>query len=97
MAIQNERSQIQNKAVALAILTAKLAEMQEQQQAEDLSQLKAGESASWGAQIRNYVLHPYTLVKDTRTKFETHNARGVLDGDIDGFIEAYLEQQAATE
>jgi len=82
---------------SLKILKSRLAQMQLEQRAETLADLRAGESASWGAQIRNYVLHPYTLVKDTRTKFETHNARGVLDGDIDGFIEAYLEQQAATE
>ena len=97
VAIQNERSQLQNKETALKILKSRLAQMQLEQRAETLADLRAGESASWGAQIRNYVLHPYTLVKDTRTKFETHNARGVLDGDIDGFIEAYLEQQAATE
>lgn len=97
VAIQNERSQLQNKETALKILKSRLAQMQLEQRAETLADLRAGESASWGAQIRNYVLHPYALVKDTRTKFETHNARGVLDGDIDGFIEAYLEQQAATE
>lgn len=97
VAIQNERSQLQNKETALKILKSRLAQMQLEQRAETLADLRAGESASWGAQIRNYVLHPYTLVKDTRTKFETHNARGVLDGDIDGFIEAYLEQQAAAE
>lgn len=97
VAIQNERSQLQNKETALKILKSRLAQMQLEQRAETLADLRAGESASWGAQIRNYVLHPYTLVKDTRTKFETHNARGVLDGDIDGFIEAYLEQQAVTE
>lgn len=97
VAIQNERSQLQNKETALKILKSRLAQMQLEQRAETLADLRADESASWGAQIRNYVLHPYTLVKDTRTKFETHNARGVLDGDIDGFIEAYLEQQAAAE
>ena len=97
VAIQNERSQLQNKETALQILKSRLAQMQLEQRAETLADLRAGESASCGAQIPNYVLHPYTLVKDTRTKFETHNARGVLDGDIDGFIEAYLEQQAATE
>lgn len=95
VAIQNERSQIQNKETALKILKSRLAQMQLEQHAENLADLRAGESASWGAQIRNYVLHPYTLVKDTRTKFETHNAKGVLDGDIDDFIEAYLEQQTA--
>lgn len=90
VAIQNERSQIQNKAVAMSILTAKLLELQEQQQASDLDHLKAGESASWGAQIRNYVLHPYTLVKDTRTKYQETDAQKVLNGEIDGFVEAYL-------
>lgn len=95
VAIQNERSQIQNKETALKILKSRLAQMQLEQHAETLADLRAGESASWGAQIRNYVLHPYALVKDTRTKFETHNAKGVLDGDIDDFIEAYLEQQTA--
>lgn len=91
VAIQNERSQLQNKETALKILRSKLAQMLAEQHAETLSDLRAGESASWGAQIRNYVLHPYTLVKDTRTKHESHNAGGVLDGDIDEFIEAYLE------
>ena len=97
VAIQNERSQLQNKETALKILKSRLAQMQLEQRAETLADLRAGESTSWGAQIRNYVFHFYTLVKDTRAKFETHNACGVLDGDIDGFIEAYLEQQAATE
>lgn len=91
VAIQNERSQLQNKATAMMILRSKLAQLQEEQHAETLSDLRTGESASWGNQIRNYVLHPYTLVKDTRTKHETRNAQGVLDGDIDEFIDAYLE------
>lgn len=90
VAIQNERSQIQNKETALKILRSKLAQMLAEQHAESLADLRAGESASWGAQIRNYVLHPYTLVKDTRTKYEVRDAKSVLDGDIDGFIEAYL-------
>lgn len=92
VAIQNERSQLQNKETAMKILRSKLAQMQLEQHAETLSDLRAGESASWGAQIRNYVLHPYTMVKDTRTKHEDRDASGVLDGKIDGFIEAYLEQ-----
>ncbi len=92
VAIQNERSQIQNKETALKILRGKLAQMQLEQHAENLADLRAGESASWGAQIRNYVLHPYTLVKDTRTKFENKDAKSVLDGDIDGFINAFLVQ-----
>ena len=90
VAIQNERSQLQNKETALKILRGKLAQMLAEQHAEDLADLRAGESASWGAQIRNYVLHPYTLVKDTRTKYEVKDAKAVLDGEIDGFIEAYL-------
>lgn len=94
VAIQNERSQLQNKDVALRILRSKLLAMQLEQHAETLADLRAGESAGWGAQIRNYVLHPYTLVKDTRTKHEQKNATAVLGGDLDGFITAYLEQHA---
>lgn len=91
VAIQNERSQLQNKETAMKILRSKLAQMQLEQHAASISELQAGESANWGSQIRNYVLHPYTLVKDTRTKFETNNAQGVLDGDLSPFMEAYLE------
>lgn len=91
VAIQNERSQLQNKETALAILRSKLAQLQLEQHAASVSELRAGESANWGSQIRNYVLHPYSLVKDTRTKFETRDTQGVLDGKIDGFIDAYLE------
>lgn len=95
VSIQNERSQIQNRNLAMNILRAKLRQLQEEQQQNDLSKLKAGESASWGKQIRNYVLHPYTLVKDTRTKYEEANVDSVLDGQIDGFIETFLDQQAS--
>ena len=91
VAIQNERSQLQNKETAMKILRSKLAHMQMEQHAATLSDLQAGESANWGSQIRNYVLHPYTLVKDTRTKYEEKDVQAVLDGKIDGFIEAYLE------
>ncbi len=94
VAIQNERSQLQNKETALKILHSKLAQLQLEQHAETLADLRTGESASWGAQIRNYVLHPYTMVKDTRTKHEERNAQGVLDGDIDPFIDAYLHTPA---
>jgi len=97
VAIQNERSQIQNKETALKILRSKLAQMLAEQHADTLSDLRAGESASWGAQIRNYVLHPYTLVKDTRTKYEVTDAKSVLDGNIDGFIDAYLTAQATKQ
>ncbi len=95
VAIQNERSQIQNKETALKILRSKLLAMKLEQHAETLSDLRAGESANWGSQIRNYVLHPYTLVKDTRTKYEDRDVHGVLDGKIDGFITAYLSHVAA--
>ena len=91
VSIQNERSQLQNKATALRVLRSKLAQMQLEQHVASTSELHAGESANWGSQIRNYVLHPYTLVKDTRTKYEIKDAQRVLDGDIDGFSEAFLE------
>lgn len=94
VAIQNERSQIQNKETAMSILRSKLLAMQLEQHAESLSELRAGESANWGSQIRNYVLHPYTMVKDTRTKHENRDTQAVLDGDIDGFMLAYLGEQA---
>lgn len=91
VAIQNERSQTQNKETALSILRSKLTQLRLEQHADSVDELRAGESASWGSQIRNYVLHPYTMVKDTRTKHEDRDTQGVLDGKIDGFIEAYLE------
>lgn len=91
VAIQNERSQLQNKETALKILRSKLAQLQLEQHAANLSDLQAGESASWGAQIRNYVLHPYTMVKDARTKHEDRDASGVLDGKLDDFMTAFLE------
>ncbi len=91
VAIQNERSQLQNKEMAMKILRSKLAQLQMEQHAESIADLQAGESANWGSQIRNYVLHPYTMVKDTRTKYEERDASGVLDGKIDGFMTAYLE------
>lgn len=95
-AIQNERSQLQNKETAMKIVRSKLAQLQLEQHTSDLKELK-GESkdAAWGNQIRNYVLHPYTLVKDTRTKHEDHDASGVLDGKLDEFMTAYLEQDVA--
>lgn len=93
VAIQNERSQLQNKETAMKILRSKLAQLQVEQRAETLEKVKGPtKSAEWGAQIRNYVLHPYTMVKDTRTKHEERDAQGVLDGKIDGFIAAYLEE-----
>jgi len=91
VAIQNERSQLQNREKALEILRGKLAALQMEQHVENLADLRAGESAAWGQQIRNYVLHPYKLVKDTRTKYEEKDVDKVLDGGIDGFSLAYLE------
>ena len=75
----------------MEILRGKLAQMQMEQHAESLADLRAGESAGWGQQIRNYVLQPYKLVKDTRTNYEETDPDAVLDGKIEGFIEKYLE------
>lgn len=93
VAIQNERSQIQNREKAMEILRGKLVQMQLEQHAETLADLRAGESAGWGQQIRNYVLQPYKLVKDTRTNYESKEPDKVLDGELGGFIEAFLEQK----
>lgn len=92
VAIQNERSQLQNRETAMTILRSKLAALQIEQHAEKLSQLKGpNQSAEWGNQIRSYVLHPYKQVKDLRTKYETSNPDSVLDGNLEPFINAYLE------
>ena len=91
VAIQNERSQQQNKATALKVLRSRLVQLKIEQRAETIQDLQAGESANWGSQIRNYVLHPYQMVKDTRTKHENKDTKAVLDGEIDDFINAYLE------
>jgi len=89
---QNERSQFQNKETAMKLLRARLYEFY-QRQRDDKLKKEYGEKAqiAWGSQIRSYVLHPYSMVKDHRTDHETSNAIGVLDGDIDDFIEAYLK------
>jgi peptide chain release factor 2 len=92
VSIQNERSQIQNKETALTILRSKIAALQAEQYLETLAELKGpNQSAEWGNQIRSYVLHPYNMVKDLRTKYETSDTSGVLDGDLNPFIDAYLE------
>lgn len=88
---QNERSQVQNREVAMKVLRARLYDLEVRHQAQEIAQLK-GENvdAGWGNQIRSYVLHPYKMVKDLRTGHETGNAEAVLDGRLDDFIEAYL-------
>ena len=88
---QTERSQFQNRDNAMKMLKAKLVELQMQQHAEKISDLKGVQmKIEWGSQIRSYVFMPYQLVKDNRTAFETSNINGVMDGDLDGFINAYL-------
>jgi peptide chain release factor 2 len=89
---QNERSQAQNRENAMKVLKARLLEIKEREKADKIADLR-GEyvKAEWGSQIRSYVLHPYQMVKDHRTGFETGNTATVLDGDLDGFIRAYLQ------
>jgi peptide chain release factor 2 len=88
---QNERSQTQNRENAMKVLRAKLAEVEEQKRREQLAELKGEHvKAEWGSQIRSYVLHPYQMVKDHRNDYEVGNAQSVLDGSLDGFIDAYL-------
>ncbi len=88
---QNERSQLQNRANAMRVLRARLLAIQRARREEELAELKGEfQKIEWGSQIRSYVLHPYQMVKDHRTEFEVGNAQGVLDGNIDGFIDAYL-------
>lgn len=92
---QNERSQIKNMATAMKVLKARLYEIERRKKEEELDKLKGPKKdISWGNQIRSYVLQPYRMVKDLRTDHEVGDADRVLDGDLDGFIEAYLKQQA---
>lgn len=92
VSIQNERSQLQNKETALTILRSKLAQLSLVQHKEKLSELKGpSQSAEWGNQIRSYVLHPYKQVKDLRTQHASKDPQKVLGGDLDGFIEAFVE------
>lgn len=97
VAIQNERSQLKNKQRALSILASRLAELAREQHLESIKDLKATKSADWGSQIRNYVLHPYQKVKDTRSGYETADTQGVLDGDLEPLIEAYLTSQVGKD
>ena len=93
---QNERSQLQNKARAMAILQSRLAERARQERQAHLEELRGDQGeAAWGRQIRSYVLQPYQMVKDLRTEHEVGNVQGVLDGDLMGFVEAYLRWRRA--
>jgi len=88
---QNERSQTQNRENAMRVLRARLLEIKQAEQEEQLAEMRGEfKKMEWGSQIRSYVLHPYQMVKDHRTDFETGNTQAVLNGEIDGFIEAYL-------
>ena len=94
---QNEKSQLQNKAAAMAVLQSRLLEKKRQEEKETLRELGTGGNASWGNQMRSYVLHPYQMVKDLRTGYEVNNPQAVLDGDIDGFLESGIRWRATGE
>jgi peptide chain release factor 2 len=95
---QNERSQHQNKDRAMQILKAKLAELEREKRAEELAAISGEQQKTeWGSQIRSYVLHPYQQVKDLRSGYEVGNVDGVLDGDLDGLMEAYLRWERSAE
>jgi peptide chain release factor 2 len=89
---QTERQQGQNRESALKVLRAKLWKLEQEKKQSEMDSFKKDKFASWGTQIRSYVLHPYKLVKDTRTEYETSQTDNVLDGDIEGFIEAFLKK-----
>lgn len=95
---QNERSQIQNRATAMKMLTSRLVEEKIKEQEAEIARLQGEQQEiGWGSQIRSYVFHPYTLVKDHRTGYEKGNVNAVMDGEIDEFINAWLKQQAAKQ
>ena len=92
VSVQNERSQAQNRQVAMKILHARLTDLENQRRATEQAKLKGDHvSAEFGRQVRSYVLHPYQMVKDHRTNHEVSDARGVLEGDLGGFLKAYLQ------
>ncbi len=91
---QNERSQVQNRENAMRVLRARLLELKQQEQDAQMAQLRGEfQKVEWGSQIRSYVLHPYQMVKDHRTGYETGNTQSVLDGEINGFIQAFLQSK----
>jgi peptide chain release factor 2 len=95
---QNERSQSSNKATAMQMLKSRLLELEEQKRREEIAKEKGeAQDVAWGSQIRSYVLHPYTMVKDHRTGFEMGDAQRVLDGDLDGFVRAELLRRAGMD
>jgi peptide chain release factor 2 len=95
---QNERSQSSNKATAMAMLKSRLLELEEQKRREEIAKEKGeAQDVAWGSQIRSYVLHPYTMVKDHRTNFEMGDVQRVLDGDLDGFVRAELLRRAGMD
>ena len=95
---QSERSQHQNKEIAMKILQARVLELELEKRAKERAKIKGKRiDAGWGNQIRTYVLHPYKMVKDHRTGYETSNSEAVLDGDLDGFITAYLRSRAGAD
>ncbi|MBF0934305.1 MAG: peptide chain release factor 2, partial [Abiotrophia defectiva] len=91
---QSQRSQFQNRDLAMAMLKAKLYQLEEENKAKELAALKGEQKdIAWGSQIRSYVFHPYAMVKDHRTGYEVGNTGAVMDGDLNGFIDAYLKWQ----
>ena len=98
VACQNERSQHQNRDVAMKMLKSKLLEIAEQQHKDKIEDIKGVQmEIAWGSQIRSYVFHPYSMVKDHRTQYETGNIQAVMDGELDGFIDAYLRAKSKGE
>ncbi|MFC4333758.1 peptide chain release factor 2 [Salininema proteolyticum] len=97
VACQNERSQLQNKATAMSLLSAKLLQLKREEEQAELDSLRGSATASWGDQMRSYVQHPYQMVKDLRTGHETGDVQGVYDGNIDGFLEAGIRWRKSKE